>query len=93
MASAGGRLQAYEKTSAECVARSYPSVVRFAGHVQLKGGRPRTVEAYGMMVRLLARWAGHATNRIPARRPGADGAAVVELAVAPGSIGRRLPEP
>ena len=58
MASAGGRLQAYEKTSVEAVERSYPSVVRFAGHVQLKGVRPRTVEAYGMMVRLLARWAG-----------------------------------
>ena len=58
MASEGGRLQAYEKTSVESVERSYPSVVRFAGHVQLKGVRPRTVEAYGMMVRLLARWAG-----------------------------------
>ena len=58
MASAGGRLQTYEKTSVEAVERSYPSVVRFAGHVQLKGVRPRTVEAYGMMVRLLARWAG-----------------------------------
>ena len=57
MASAGGRLQAYEKTSVEAVERSYPSVVRFAGHVQLKGVRPRTVEAYGMMVRLLTRWA------------------------------------
>ena len=57
MASAGGRLQVYEKTSVAFVERSYPSVVRFAGHVQLKGVRPRTVEAYGMMVRLLARWA------------------------------------
>ena len=54
MSSAGGRLQAYEKTCVESVARSYPSVVRFAGHVQLKGVRPRTVEAYGRMVRLLA---------------------------------------
>ena len=58
MASAGGRLQTYEKTCVASVEESYPSVVRFAGHVQLKGGRPRTVEAYGMMVRLLARWAG-----------------------------------
>ena len=58
MASAGGRLQAWEKTSVESVGRSYQSIVRFAGHVQLKGVRPRTVKAYGMIVRLLARWAG-----------------------------------
>ena len=55
MASGGGNLQAYEKTSDDL---SWPSVVRFAGHVQLKGVRPRTVEAYTMMLRLLARWAG-----------------------------------
>ena len=59
MASAGGRLQAYEKTSVlNSVADSYPCVARFAEHVQLKGGRPRTVEAYRMMLRLLARHAG-----------------------------------
>ena len=58
MASAGPMVEAYEKTSDKCVESSYPSVVRFAGHVQLKGVRPRTVEAYAMMVRLLARWAG-----------------------------------
>jgi len=58
MASVGGKLEAYEKTSVESKELSYPSVVRFAGHVQLKGVRPRTVEAYEMMVRLLARWAG-----------------------------------
>lgn len=55
MAAGGGRLEAYEKTSADL---SYPSLVRFAGHVELKGVRPRTVEAYTMMLRLLARWAG-----------------------------------
>ena len=50
----------YEKTSVlNSVVDSYPSVVRFLGHVQLKGVRPRTVEAYLMMVRLLAR---HANN-------------------------------
>ena len=53
MASAGGRLQAYEKTSVASVARSYPSVVRFAGH-ELKGVPPRTGEAWAIMVRLLA---------------------------------------
>lgn len=36
---------------------SYPSVARFIGHLQLKGLAPRTVEAYGCMVRLLAQWA------------------------------------
>ena len=52
-------MQAYEKTSVlNTVVDSYPSVVRFIGHVQLKGGRPRTVEAYRMMLRLLARHAG-----------------------------------
>ncbi len=58
MASVGGKLEAYEKTSVESNELSYPSVVRFAGHVQLKGVRPRTVEAYAAAVRLLARWAG-----------------------------------
>ena len=53
MTSAGGRLQADEKTF---VKLSYPPVVRFTGPVQLKGVR-RSVEAYAMMVRLLARWA------------------------------------
>jgi hypothetical protein len=44
-------LHAYEKTSVlNTVADSYPSVVRFIGHVQLKGGRPRTLEAYRMMI-------------------------------------------
>jgi integrase/recombinase XerD len=58
MASGGWTLQAYEKTSAlNSVVDSYPSLIRFTGHVQLKGVRPRTVEAYVMMVRLLARWA------------------------------------
>lgn len=36
---------------------SYPSVVRFIGHLQLKGLAPRTVEAYVCMIRLLAQWA------------------------------------
>ena len=59
MASEWWTLQAYEKTSAlNSVVDSYPCVIRFVGHVQLKGVRPRTVEAYRMMVRLLARWAG-----------------------------------
>ena len=59
MASGWRRLQAYEKTSVlNAVVDSYPSVVRFIGHVQLKGVRPRTVEAYRMMLRLLARQAG-----------------------------------
>lgn len=55
----GRTLQAYEKTSVgDCVVDSCASVVRFAGHVQLKGVRPRTVEAYVLVVRVLARWAG-----------------------------------
>ena len=37
---------------------AYPSVVRFIGHLQLKGLAPRTVEAYVCMLRLLAQWAG-----------------------------------
>jgi integrase len=53
MASAGGRLQAYEKTSDEL---SYPSVVRFTGHVQLKGLSARTVESYLCMLRPLTAW-------------------------------------
>jgi integrase len=53
MASAGGRLQAYEKTSVEL---SYPSVVRFTGHVQLKGLSARTVESYLCMLRQLTAW-------------------------------------
>ena len=44
MAAGWGRLQAYEKTSFTKL--SYPSVVRFTGHVQLKGVWPRTLEAY-----------------------------------------------
>ncbi len=36
---------------------AYPSVVRFVGHLQLKGLAPRTVEAYVCMIRLLAQWA------------------------------------
>jgi integrase/recombinase XerD len=55
MAAGEGKWEAYEKTSVDL---SYPSLVRFAGHVELKGVRPRTVEAYTMMLRLLARWAG-----------------------------------
>jgi hypothetical protein len=52
-------MQAYEKTSSlNSVADSYPSAARFTEHVQLKGGRPCTVEAYRMMIRLLARHAG-----------------------------------
>jgi len=59
MASAGGRLQAYEKTSVgDPVVDACASLTRFTGHVQLKGVRPRTVEAYVAVVRLLARWAG-----------------------------------
>ena len=59
MASGWRRLPAYEKTSVlNSVVDSYPSVARFIGHVQLKGARPRTVEAYRMMLRLLARHAG-----------------------------------
>ena len=53
MALAGGRLQAYEKTSVEL---SYPSVVRFTGHVQLKGLAARTVESDVCMIRQLAAW-------------------------------------
>jgi len=56
MAAGWGRLQAYEKTSLTKL--TYPSVARFTGHVQLKGVRPRTLEAYEMMLRLLAGWAG-----------------------------------
>ena len=41
----------YEKTP-------YQSIERFEGHVQLKGLRERTVEAYVAMVRLLAQWCG-----------------------------------
>ena len=60
MASGRGRLQAYEKTSVlNAVVDSYPSVVRFLGHVQLKGVWPRTVEAYRMMLRLLDRHLAH----------------------------------
>ena len=55
MAAGMEMVQAYEKTSDEL---SYPSVVHFTGHVQLKGVRPQTVEAYEMMVPLLACWAG-----------------------------------
>jgi integrase len=39
----------YEKTP-------YQSLERFEGHVQLKGLRARTVEAYVAMVRLLSQW-------------------------------------
>ena len=54
MAPGRGNLQAYEKTSVlNSVVDSYPSVVRFTGHVELKGVWPRTVEAYRMMLR---RW-------------------------------------
>ena len=45
----------YEKTPAHY---SYDSVARFAGHVQLKGLMPRSVEAYLAVVRILAQWAG-----------------------------------
>ncbi len=55
MAAEWGRWQAYEKTSITKL--TYPSVARFTGHVQLKGVRPWTLEAYEMML-LLARWAG-----------------------------------
>ena len=56
MAAKWGRLQAYEKISVTKL--TYPSVARFTGHVQLKGVRPQTLEAYEMMLRLLAAWAG-----------------------------------
>ena len=64
-----GLWQSYEKTSTVSSAVvvvaasgatslvSYPSVVRFVGHLQLKGLAPRTVEAYVCMTRLLAQWA------------------------------------
>ncbi len=35
----------------------YPSITRFAEHVQLKGLMPRTVESYVCIVRSLAEWA------------------------------------
>jgi integrase/recombinase XerD len=41
----------YEKTN-------YDSIARFTGHVQLKGLRARSVEAYVAVVRILAGWAG-----------------------------------
>ena len=53
MASGGWKVEAYEKTSVEL---SYPSVVRFTGHVQLKGLSARTVESYVCMIRQLAAW-------------------------------------
>jgi site-specific recombinase XerD len=65
-----GVWQPYEKTSTVSSAVvvvaasgatslvSHPSVVRFVGHLQLKGLAPRTVEAYVCMIRLLAQWAG-----------------------------------
>ena len=56
MVAGRGKVQAYETTSNTEI--SYPSVARFTGHVQLKGVRPRTLEAYEMRLRLLARWAG-----------------------------------
>ena len=56
MVAGKGMVEVHIKTSV--VELSYPSVVRFTGHVQLKGVRPRTVEVYAMMMRLLARWAG-----------------------------------
>ena len=46
-----GKIQACEKTSIAKI--SYPSVVRFTGHVQLKGVQPGTLEAFAMMFRLL----------------------------------------
>ena len=45
----------YEKTPTQS---SYDSVARFAGHVQLKGLMPRSVEAYLAVVRIMAQWAG-----------------------------------
>ena len=65
MAPAVGMVEVYEKTSADT---SYSSVVRFTEHVQLKGVRPRTVEAYSMMVRLLARLAGEDSVQLPEER-------------------------
>ena len=56
MAAGIGKVQVYEKTS--MIAIAYLSIVRFTAHVQLKRVRPRTVEAYEMMLHLLARWAG-----------------------------------
>ena len=65
MAPAVWMVEVYEKTSADT---SYSSVVRFTEHVQLKGVRPRTVEAYSMMVRLLARWAGEDPEHLAEER-------------------------
>jgi hypothetical protein len=71
MVSTGWTQQAYEKASSlNSVADSYPSVARFTEHVQLKGGRPRTVEAYRMMIRLPARHAPFAPERGLVVRPG-----------------------
>ena len=46
MAAGKGRMDVQEKTSV--VELSYPSVVRFTGHVQLKGVRPRTADRRGL---------------------------------------------
>ena len=51
----------YEKTritSSQAAAAAFPSIARFAEHVQLSGKAPRTVESYVAAVRLLAAWAG-----------------------------------
>ena len=49
--------ESYEKTYSS-VLSVFASVNRFAEQVQLKGLRPRTVEAYVAVVRQLAQWAG-----------------------------------
>jgi site-specific recombinase XerD len=53
MSAGEGNVEVYEKTSVEL---SYSSVVRFTGHVQLKGLSERTVESYVCMIRQLAAW-------------------------------------
>lgn len=59
MASKAARLQTYLKISGSLL---FPSIIRFTEHVQLKGGHPRKIGAYMMMLRLPARWAGQASG-------------------------------
>ncbi len=68
MGSGWWSLRAYEKTtSLDPVELSYSSVVRFGGHVHLKGVQSRTVEAYVAGIRLLARWAGRDPGELGSR--------------------------
>jgi integrase/recombinase XerD len=45
-------------TFTQAAAAAFPSIARFAEHVQLSGRAARTVEAYVAAVRLLGQWAG-----------------------------------